>query len=325
MKKLSRLFGALKSRNPAAYLAILIKLLSPVTKGIDFLLQHGGSGQRAYSGLINNPIVFIVCPNRSGGTVIFQALSRSLLSVYLSNIHALFPSLGTKSWRANCESVYAKQSFNNYYGYTSNLFDVYEGNEFFNWIRRFPKTGDELSRKKMRTEFYKIIQCLSPREGETVIFKNVRIISDIYTLYTAVPEIVFVRVKRDRNQLIESILRSYYDLGYFYSRSPRLLELNIKDPVKYAVAQVEIDENNLDSQMKQLPSNAKYEIPYEDFCVRPMRYIKTLAYDYLSLPANSIRHCPALENLRPSTRKKVSDDDRRKIKEILSDGEFGNK
>jgi len=250
--------------------------------------------------------------------VIYQALTRALPSVYLSNAHALFPSLGTRLLRAGCKRLKAHQSFNNYYGYTSHLFDVYEGNRFFAWAHRVPNgiSGDEYD-QYIRTEFGRLIALLSPLPSECVIFKNARAYSIVKRLHRAVPEIVFVRVRRDRGQVIESVVRAFHDLDYFHPIPDSLREVAIEDPIEFAFAQIEAIEASLDGQFSHLSPSSRFEIPYEAFCEHPHEFINTLAYDFLNLSPGSVRECSALDRLRPSRRRKVSDAERLRIQALI--------
>lgn len=317
---LKRFVSAICSGHPAAHLGIVIKAISPATHLVDRLFQQIGPGRLSQS----PPHIccaFVVCPPRSGGTVIYQALTRALPSVYLSNAHALFPSLGTRLLRAGRERSKAHQSFNNYYGYTSHLFDVYEGNEFFEWAHRVPLgiSGDEHN-QYLRTEFDRLIELLSPLPSECVIFKNVRAYSAVKRLHRAVPEIVFVRVRRDRGQVIESVVRAFHELGYFHPVPDSLLEMAIKDPIEFAFAQIEAIEARLDEQFAHLPQSARFEISYEEFCERPHEFIDKLAYDFLKFPQGSVRECAALARLRQSRRRKVLEAEKLKIQELVRKG-----
>jgi hypothetical protein len=321
--KLKRLMGAIQSKHPAAYLGVAIKTIAPMTRSVDRIAQYI---VRQYSSPHSTQVrcAFIVCPPRSGGTVIYQALTRAISSVYLSNAHALFPSLGSRLLRSRHERLKAYQSFNNYYGYTPHLFDVYEGNEFFDWAHRVPPgvSGDECN-QYLRTEFGRLIKFLAPLPCECVIFKNARAYSVVERLHRAVPEIVFVRVRRDRTQVVESVVRAFHELGSFHPVPDSVRVMEIEDPVEFAFAQIEAIEARLDEQFSRLPSSSRFEIPYEAFCERPYEFINALAYDVLKLPPGSVRKCSALARLRASRRRKVSDAERLGIQVLIQKREQG--
>jgi len=317
--KLKRLTGAVQSKHPAAYLGIAIKTITPITRSVDRIVRRFAQ-QRPSPCLKQVPCAFIVCPPRSGGTVIYQALTRALPSVYLSNAHALFPGLGTWLLDAGREWPRACELFDNYYGYTAHLLDVYEGNEFFEWAYRDYSKHSDHGSEHLRREFERLIGLLSPLPSECVIFKNARAYSVVERLHRAVPEIVFVRAKRDRGQVIESVVRAFRELGYFHPVPDAVREMDVKDPIEFACAQVEAIEASLDEQLSHLSSSSRFEISYEAFCERPYEFINTLAYDLLKLSPGSVRNCSALAKLRVSRRRKVSDAERSRIQSLIQKG-----
>ena len=312
---LKRLVGAIRSRHPAVYLGLAVKALSPFTRRLDDLILRW-----AASDLTHQPnlprCLFIVCPPRSGGTVIYQALTRAIPSIYLSNAHALFPALATRWLRSNRSQRRESQTFNNYYGYSSHLFDVYEGNEFFEWLHD-PSDAIHLSNQTLRLKFSRLIEQLSPLPTECVILKNARAYAAVAKLHGAVPEILFIRVKRERSQVVESVVRAFYELKSFHPVPPSLQETNITDPIEYAVAQIEAIEATLDEQFATLSPEARIEISYEAFCLDPYAFINTLTYDFLKFPPGSVQDSSALAQLKPSRRRKVSESDRVKIQSLI--------
>jgi len=321
---LKRLSGAIRSGHTAAYLGIIIRTTSPLTRRIDRIFQLPDS-EFLSEGPLPVGCAFIVCPPRSGGTIIYQALTRAIPSVYLSNVHALLPNLGTRLLRVGRKRSQDRMSFNNYYGYTPNLFDVNEGNEFLHWLHQGPYQANGAYKQFLRKRFIRLLKMLSPRPPECVIFKNTRSYSRVKTLHSAVPEVVFVRVRREHDQIIESTVRAYHELGSFHPVPESLRKTVIEDPIQFAFAQIEAIEADLDEQFSQIPSSSQFDIHYSAFCERPYEFIETLAYDFLRLPAGSVRKCSSLSRLRTSRRKKVSDAERLKIRALIEKRERGKK
>jgi hypothetical protein len=295
----------------------MIKTLSPFTHLMDHLFCTFSRPQKAID-LSQIRCIFITCPPRSGGTLVYQSLARTLPSVFLCNAHAVFPSLGTKILRAGKKRL-RQLSFNNFYGYTSHLIDVYEGNEFLRWAHKtFSGLSNSQIKANYRNMYKKLIQRLAPLSNECVIFKNARAYSVVKKIHKDIPEIVFVRVRRERSQVIESVVRAYYDLGYFHPTPNSLRKIQISDPIEYACAQIDAIEISLDKQFSGIRSKSKFEIQYEEFCNKPYDLIRKLAYDFISLPPGAVSESPALNDLIPSERKKVSEVDREKIRSILN-------
>ena len=91
--QLKRLLGALCSGHPAAYMGLLLKAISPFSQPIDKIIYRASKAPdespRYFAEL--PPCIMIVSPPRSGSTVIYQVLVRAIPSVYISNLHSLFP------------------------------------------------------------------------------------------------------------------------------------------------------------------------------------------------------------------------------------------
>jgi hypothetical protein len=304
--------------HPAAYLGIGIRAAAPITRLVDDAL-YLLSRNKPKVDISKIHCIFIVCPPRSGGTLVYQALSRTLPGIYISNIHALFPKMGSRMLR-NFNRGLSKNKFHNYYGYTSSLFDVYEGNELFEWAHRHSvKVPQKKLKDYYRYQFQNLVNNLNPRQNECVIFKNARSYFIAKDLHTAIPELKFIRVKRNRNQIIESVVRAYHDLGYFHPVPHNLKNSSIKDPVEFAVAQIDEIEFTIDQHFNSLPSSSQFIIEYERFCESASQYINAIAYDFLHLPGGSVIECPALSSLEISKRKKVTDNERLKINSLMND------
>lgn len=322
---LKRFSGAVRSKHPAAYLGLAIKTIAPLTQFFDLTIQKFVRPNRSPE--LGNlcRCVFIVCPPRSGGTVIYQALTHALPSIFLSNLHALLPNFGTRILRIGRERLKSPLSFNNYYGYTSHLLDVYEGNEFFEWVHQpLGEMSIDENNRYLRHKFIQLVNLLAPLPSECVIFKNARFFSVVQKIHQAVPEIIFIRVKRDPNQVIESVVRAFYDLGHFHPVPESVAKMSITDPIEFACYQIEAIEASLNKQFACLPDSSQFTIPYEAFCERPYEFINTLAYDFLKLSPGSVRDCPDLAMLTPSRRQKVSDSERLRI-HTLAQERFKNK
>jgi len=316
----NRLRGALRSMHPAAYLGVGIKAAAPFTRLIDhavYKIKISKNVSKIDLSKIHS--IFIVCAPRSGGTLVYQALSRTLPGIYISNFHALFPRLGSRILRkAKWQSK--QTEFNNYYGYTSSLRDVYEGNEFYKWAhRKYADGAKGQPNSYYRDQFQNMINDLEPRPNECVIFKNARSYFMIKYLHAAIPELKFIRVKRSRDQVIESVLRAYHDLGSFHPIPYNLKTRKIVDPLEFAVAQIEEIESTIDRHLEGLPASAQFVVEYEKFCENAQYHIDTIAYDFIKLPAGSVSECSALSQLKSSSREKVTAAERRKIDNLINE------
>jgi len=308
--QISRMKGALASGSRAAYLGIFLIAIGPFSRIFDRML---------YRILFRNeikedklpPCLMIVSPPRSGGTIIYQVLVRVIQSVYISNFHYMFPSCAS-SYMGN-KNLFGPRtcSFQNYYGYTSSIYDVNEGNiivdEFFR---------GKANRKQIRERFIKFASVMDATTDRPLIFKNIRAYNRIELLSSAVPEVVFLRIRRNSEQIIQSTLRAYHELGTFNPVPNNLKKTRINCPVEFAVKQYLEIEREIDLQMEGIKQSAKLEWRYEDFCSETWSMIEDLARNYLKIDPG-ILNKNAVPKLKVSNRVKVKADEEMRISLLL--------
>ena len=310
-----RFMGAVRSGSSAAYLGLLLKALAPFTHPLDKLLYYvSKDGQSDQDEL--SPCLMIVSPPRSGSTITYQVLVRAIPSVYISNFHVLFPK-SASSYLLK-KKLFGKKltGFNNYYGYTSSFWDVHEGNEIVEAI--FCNNADERLIRKRFCRFVKIIRASRKR---SLIFKNVRAYPHIFRLHQAVPEIIFLRIKRNTEQVIQSVVKAYHELGTFHPIPQSLINSEINDPVEFAIHQILEIERVIDMQKEKIQKNKWIEWRYEDFCVDTWPMIEDLAENYLKIHPVHLRRDAISEPLKASTRAKVSVDETNRISLLLRQNE----
>lgn len=309
--KLRRLKGGLTSGNPAVYLSIFIKAFSPFGHLLDTII----TGMLPKHKLRDNNIptsLMIVSPPRSGSTIVYQVLARVIPCVYISNLHAIFPNFA--SYYLQKKKLFGENisGFNNYYGYTSSINDVNEGNEFVDSILK-----NSADKNSIRKRFIRFAKMMRATAQQPLIFKNVRNYSNILRLHEAVPEIIFLRVKRETEQVIQSELKGYYELGTFHPVPKILNDSRIDDPIEFSVRQILEIEQEIDNQKKQIKQSAWVEWTYEDFCSDTLPMIENLIRDYLNMDLSCLRKEAISESLRVSNKTKVSEDETNRISLLL--------
>ena len=311
--RLKPILGLLQKRPSVFLQAVGLQVFAPCTRLVDSLWRGRGKTDLSPQAV---PCAFLVCPPRSGGTLIYQALVRTLPSIYISNFHAFFPRAGSALLRRSLSrETDSAKPFVNFYGYSPGLSGVYEGNDFLGWLHNDVNTA--AGEEGLRHEFTALLEMLSPLSGECVVFKNARSFQDLKRLHRAVPEIVFVRIRRNLEDVVQSVVKAAREVGSFHPVPPKLRQMSTDDPIAFAIAQIEEIDRQLDRQFETMAPASRYEIRYEDFCKRPRACIRELAVDYLKLPAEAIRPCAALDALRVSTRKKVSREEAESIRQLL--------
>ena len=144
-------------------------------------------------------------------------------------------------------------------------------------------------------------------------------------MHNAVPEILFVRVKRDRRKVVESVLCAFNELGYFHPLPSSLQSKKINDPIEFACAQIDEIEKKLDEQFCKLKPIYRFTIQYEEFCKNPYDFIYKLAYEYLNFSEGTVLKSSALDKLKASGGHKVSETERKKINSIINKNMMGKK
>ena len=227
---LHRIFGALKNGGAEARMGILIQLLSPITQLLDNVLIN--KPDKNY----DNVKGMIICgPPRSGSTLIFQAITCALPCLPYTNLHVLFPNHASNFIRNNkVADPDKKVRFNNYNGYTAGLLDVNEGNNIFSWAHKSENSGFLIS------NFDKILSQLDPDPNEILVLKNNLAYNVIDRIYEAVngKQFIFIRIQRDLQAVIESVVKVYEETKHFQPIPEKLLMSEIADPIEFAYQQI---------------------------------------------------------------------------------------
>lgn len=299
-----RLFGAIKSRNKAAYFGIFYKAIRPITVLLDKIL-FALSKPKEHS--IIPPCLIIVSPPRSGSTVTYQVLTRSIPSVCITNATYLFPFFGTKLLELLNKSTQNLKGFKNYYGYTSKIEDVNEGNEIIEMLIE-GKNSQEIRRK-----FIKWLNFQGANVNKPMIIKNVRIYDQLEILLRAVPEITVLQIKRDLSQNIQSEIKAYHQLKSFH---PIPLELKNKSlsPIEFAFHQINIINNTLNGYKLRFKDIKWFDWTYESLCETPKKHIEDLAQKGLGLENHKVLNVP---NLKASFSKKISEKEMEILKKLI--------
>lgn len=305
-----RIKGALRSNSPAARLGMFLRATGLFSRLLD---------QVFYRILCNNeskdnnlpPCLMIVSPPRSGSTIVYQVLVRVIPSVYISNFHFLFPNYASSYMLR--KNLFGRNlgGVRNYYGYTSSIYDINEGNEIVEAV-----FSGSATRALVRERFIRFVKVMQATQQRPLIFKNVRAYNCIARLHKAVPEVVFLRIRRNPEQAVQSTVRAYHELGTFHPIPENLLNCKINDPVEFAVQQYLAIEREIYLQKKEMDQSTWFECWYEDFCLDPWHIIEDLAENYLNMKLSCLRR-DAMPQLKVSKRVKVSASEARQISLLL--------
>ncbi len=303
-KHFKRFKSAWASGLPSARWAIIRKLITPVSNIFDILL----SGLLSYRTGRGNKNWIILCGSpRSGSTVIYQVLTRVIDCNYVTNLHQVLPRTASFFLLKYGRYFSIPKNLTSYYGHTQEWLNVNEGNEL---IQYWFKTDDT---EGVRERVLKTMEWISCGSNKAVFIKNIGLYNRLYQLHKAVPEFIFVRIERDKQQVIESELKGYYDLGYFNPIPDELKNTEVIDPVAFAVAQVESIERKIESELDSVPEERVVHCSYEGFCENPFSIIEKLKSKMkLDVYPDRLK-----DKLVISGGEKVSQEDRRKIMRML--------
>jgi hypothetical protein len=307
-----RLGGALCSGHPAARRSIARTALSPATRLLDHLLRALLPAPRLTLDAVP-PCLLLVAPPRSGSTLIYQVLTQVLPCVYPANLHQLFPY--TASWWMHRWGWFGSRAegFSSYYGHTTSLKDVNEANDWTCWVLAAPS-----GRAGVRQRFLRFVRELRPTGALPLVWKNVGAYDQLPRLIEAVPELCFLRVRRDPAEIVQSELRGYRDLGTFHPIPASMRTRSLDDPVAFAVELILTIDAELDHARACSAPGQWEEWSYEGFCMHPLAHIEDLAqrrYPHLLSRLSQERIAP----LQQSTRPRVSGPERERIKHLLAE------
>ena len=267
--------------------------------------------------------IFILGPPRAGTTLIYQALVCRYRVAYfcnLANKYSLCPAFIT--WlAARTVGISPPQSFESTYGESAARFAPSQGNRI--WARWFPGpqqyySADEVSEQiidELRQTVLSMQSALNCPFANKSIGHSVR----INPLIRAFPTLVILRLRRDPQQIAESILcgrREYFgDESQWFSVRPRDFDrIKCLSPIQQVCEQVRCVEQDIDLDSQATCSDRVFDISYEAFCKSPRILLADFAQFYhrvTGLKLQPRREIP--EAFTVSTRKKVSDAEREAI------------
>lgn len=236
---------------------------------------------------INDPNIFIIGAPRSGSTLLFQIMTDVMDLGYLSNRHKWFfgaPFLVSKRKRKSKQNNDKSSSFKSSFG---NIEGLDAPSECGVWWYRFFKSGSfsalrerlPLTRQK---KFIRSVNALSKAEKRPVIYKNLYASLRIRSIVEAVPNSLFIVIKRNEINNAHSLLEARKLHGgyrqWFSIPTPEKENLEITHPVPQVLGQIrtvyQVIEDDLN--MCGVDSKRVAYVNYEDICEHPNFIMKSL-------------------------------------------------
>ena len=268
-----------RSGEPVAYLAALLKLLRLAALPLDFLLSLV-SVRYDEAAAWRTPVVFVIGNHRSGTTLVAQTLSQRLFVTPLANVSVLFPNAPVvyallRHW---LRKPYRLSRVRNFYGFSAGLLgvsDIYEvWNRWFGGDRSHPVIED---RDEIVDDIRRYFYTLYRAGGMPVLAKNNRATLAAGLLAEALPEAVFVCVSRRSEDVVRSSLaanRAFYgDPRYVWGLRPddafpRVAPVATGDADKDALLSAARQQVGLEATIERaladLPAKRLIHVDFED-------------------------------------------------------------
>ena len=257
-------------------------------------------------------MLLILGPPRSGSTFVYQMLSRAVPCMVLTNFHAVCPKTASavllkKDWLGN-----GMADIRNFYGHTAALQDTNEGT----WLMKALFKGDPDS-AELRRRFSRFLVGMRVPKGMPLVLKSLSVFDKAAELSRAVPELSFLRLKRDLRSMAASSYGAYRELGYFYPLPEGLCGVRVEDPLAYAVRQILGIEKRLDHEKEKIEASKWHEGCYESLCENPRAEIERIAVSCLGVQATALRWDRIQEATAGSTKAKVTKTQLEKITAMI--------
>jgi hypothetical protein len=253
-----------------------------LNRGLAFVETSLASGGEAP---LRHPPLLVVGAPRSGSTLLYQLLVERFDIGYLSNLHCRFfgaPSLVERLARGRLAVRTA--SYASIHGRTSGATAPSECGEY--WYRFFRKSpqytplaeADPARLRRLRAS----VRALGDAAGHPLVFKNLVCSLRLGPIGAALPEALFLFVRRDLADNAQSLLaarqRIHGDYAAWWSVEPpgfeRLIAL---PPHEQVVEQVRAVEAVVEEDRESLGRGRFHELRYEDLCDDPRGALDAIA------------------------------------------------
>lgn len=219
-----------------------------------------------------HPPIFIVGPPRTGSTLLYQLVVQRFDAGYLANRHCRLygaPSFvergRTKAWPPG--------ELSSRYGRTSGPDSPSECPEY--WYRFFRRSPQYVAREEMptrnRRRLRASVRALGDAYGKPLVFKNLINALRLEPIANALPEALFVRIRRDLLATAVSLLAGrkalFGDYAHWWSSEPPEVErLRALPPEQQVVEQVRSIDALIDRARDEIGEERFCELTYESVC-----------------------------------------------------------
>lgn len=266
------------------------RLINSLKKSTEvFLKKIENSLLREHVELAYAPI-FIIGSPRSGSTLLYQLMARHFKVCYFSNFMVNFhegPACIAKflSLINGCNSP---AFFDSRYGETFGWRSPNQGIAI--WFRWFPKdhsyVGSGVLSKKALREIRNTIALIQKYFNAPFVNKWQANTVRLLALSEALPEALFIRIKRNPIFIAQSILHGKKTLfqderDWFSTRPSNYEKLKHKEPLEQVCEQVLSIEEDIDRDSEIVGKDKFLSVEYEELCRAPRRVMNSIQSFYM--------------------------------------------
>jgi hypothetical protein len=247
--------------------------------GLESILSRGALELR------DRPPTFIIGPPRCGSTLAVQILTEALDVGYISNAHApWFGCPAVAEYFLRWTRVRGPSDFSSDLGVTKGAHGPAEcGEWWYRFFRRSPVYVDlHAVDTRAALAFRRSIVAFTSAWSRPIVFKNLYASLRIHPIVAAVPEAVFVVIRRDESDVAASLLRARCKVhgredAWFSVEPPNIDALVALPPERQVLEQVRSIYSVIerDLSVAAVPPRQIVRVSYCDLVDRPSDVVET--------------------------------------------------
>ena len=274
----------LTSRNRSAYDALALAATRVAATPIDLALSR--RERRAIDAgdqTGGRPMLFVVAGPRTGSTLIYQCICQQLDVSYLDNLTAAFARSPLSFARLARRPMRPPARVDNFYGNTRGTSGPNDGFDLWNrWEGEDRYRVDLELMARSTPDMRRFFSAWAAAFPSPFVNKNNRHVSAIPELADALPNTVFLLVRRDPLLTAQSLLRARAMVQGSSAAAWGALGEDADDgddaagPLRAVARQIAAIERHLDRAVEALPADRVIEARYEQFCADPTGLLRRI-------------------------------------------------
>jgi sulfotransferase family protein len=280
----------LRSKDPAAYFAMLATGLAVLATPLDWLLA--GAERRAYARAhsAERPIILVAGAPRSGTTMLSQALLHNLPISFFNNLTMLFPRSPVVANRLFGRFLGApERSYTSFYGRTRGFAAPNDGLHIWDrWMGHdryvVPTRFDDATVRDMRGFF----GAWEQMSGRPLLNKNNALATCAPLIAKTLPTAHLIVIRREAAFNVQSIIGAREQI-----QGSRQIGYGVEDPARQRAggqgwledvcAQVLYHERRIEEQRREIPPERYWVVAYEEICREPHLIVERVGREILGV------------------------------------------